>query len=208
MCGPSAAQTSLSGQSQSLSSLLSANYAQNFGAQSPILGNLTSILTPIAEAGPSQEGMSPAEKAAITGNAINTTAANYKNAATVIGTGRAGAGGNTYAPSGADTQVQGEIASEGAQQLSGEENQIEQADYALGHKNFEEATGGLETTAAAYNPNAIASTAVGANQSAFGEQSQIQSEDNAWMGDVAGLVGGLGGAALGNPSLFKPEPGH
>jgi hypothetical protein len=197
MCGPSGQQKQIAGQAENLSSLLSANYAQNFGAESAILGHLTNILTPIVEAGPNQEGMSAAEKAAITGNAINTNATNYRNAATVVAGSRAGAGGSTYAPSGTDKQVAATIASNEAGQLSQEENQIEQADYALGRQEFQQAEAGLAGVAAAYNPNATAGAAIGANSAAAQQAEQMTEESNAWMGDVAGLAGGIGSTILG-----------
>lgn len=203
MCGPTAAEEQIQGQSASFSSLLNANYAQNFGAHSAILKNLSDVLTPIVQAGPNQRGMSPEQRAAITGNAINTSAANYKNVATVVGTDRAAAGGgNDYVPSGADKQVQAEIASRSAEGLSNTENQIEQADWDLGRSKFNSAVSGLGGVAAGYDPNGTAREAEGASSNAFGQAQANQEAGDAWMQSVGGFVGGLGGAALGNPKLF------
>jgi hypothetical protein len=197
MSGPSAAETATSTQGQDFSQLLNQSYSQNFAGQSSILGNLTNVLNPIAEAGPSQEGFSGSEKAALTGGAINTNAQNYKNASTVVAEGNAGAGGNTYAPSGGQGQEAATIASNAAQNTSNTENQITEADYAQGRQNFQGAVGGLENVAQQYNPNATAGEALGANQNAFSQEGSIESQQNAWEGDLTGLVGGLGGAALG-----------
>jgi hypothetical protein len=197
LSGPSAAETADQTQSQDFSKLLNQSYSQNFAGQSSILGNLTSVLNPIAEAGPDQEGFNASEKAALTGGAINTNAQNYKNASTVVAEGNAGAGGNTYAPSGGQGQEAATIASNAAQNTSNTENQITEADYAQGRQNFQGAVGGLENVAQQYNPNATAGEATTAGGQAFSESSNINQQDNAWMGDLTGLVGGLGGAALG-----------
>jgi hypothetical protein len=175
---------------------LQSSYGTNFGAQQGILSNLTDVLNPIAEAGPNQEGFSGAEKSALNASAINTNAANYKNAATVVAGGEAGAGGNTYAPTGGQQQVAATIASNAAQNLSGTENQITQADYAQGRQNFGNAVSGLEGVAGQYNPNATGGLALNANENAFGQANAINTESNAWLGDVTGLIGGLGGAAI------------
>jgi len=199
MSGPSAQQTAEATQGEDFSKLLQQSYETNFGASEGILGNLTSVLTPIAEAGPSQEGFSAAEKSALNATAINTNAKNYRNASTVVAAGRAGAGGNTYAPSGTDAQVQATIASNAAESTSAAENEIERADYAAGRSNFEGAVGGLEKVAGEYNPNATGGLALEGNKNAFGESNEINQESNAWMGDLTGLIGGLGGAALTGP---------
>lgn len=196
LSGPSAQQSAEANQGQNFSNLLQQSYGKNFGAQQGILSNLTNVLSPIAEAGPNQEGFNAAEKSALNASAINTNAKNYRNAATVAAEGEAGAGGNTYAPTGGQQQVAATIASNAAQNTSAEENQIEQADYATGRQNFQNAVGGLENVSGQYNPNATGGLALNANQNAFSQANAINQESNAWVGDVTGLVGGLGGAAL------------
>jgi hypothetical protein len=197
MSGPSAQQTQESANSQSFANSLQSAWGTNFGAESSILGNLTNELTPIEEAGPNQEGFSAGEKANITSSAISNNATAYKNASAVVGEGRAGAGGNTFAPSGADTAVQAGLASNASQALSTQENQIEQADYATGRQNWQTATEDLDQVAGLYNPNATAGAATSAGGQAYSEANENNEQTQAWEGDVAGLVGGLGGAAIG-----------
>lgn len=187
---------------QGFSSLLQSNYQQNFGDKSAILGHLNSILSPIIQGGPSQKGFSAGETADLNSSAINTNAANYRNAATVVAGSRAGAGGSTYAPSGTDKQVEGSIATAAAQNLGATENQIDLANYQQGNQNYTNAVSAEEGVANAYNPDAIAGEATGANSSAANQAQTINAENQAWEGQVTGLVGGLGGAALGNPALF------
>jgi hypothetical protein len=198
MSGPSAQQTQESGASQSFANSLQSAWGTNFGAESSILGNLTNELTPIEEAGPNQEGFSAAEKSNLNASAISNNATQYKNASAVVGEGRAGAGagGNTFAPSGGDTAVQAGLASQAGQALSTQENQINEADYATGRSNWEAATQGLDTVAGLYNPNATAGAATSAGGQAYQEANENNEQSQAWMGDVAGLVGGLGGAAI------------
>jgi hypothetical protein len=196
MSGPSAQQTQESGAGQSFSNSLQSAWGSNFGAQSSILSNLTNELSPIEEAGPNQEGFSAGEKSSLDASAISNNATQYKNASAVVGEGRAGAGGNTFAPSGGDTAVQAGLASQAGQALSTQENQINEADYATGRSNWEAATQGLDQVASLYNPNATAGAATGAAGQAYNEANENNEQSQAWMGDVAGLVGGLGGAAI------------
>lgn len=197
MCGPSNASKQLASGEQSFSNQLQANYAQNFGQNSAILSNLSQTLSPIVEAGPNQQGFSPTKNAALTSGAINSNAAAYRNASAVAGANSAAAGGNTYAPSGAQQQVNAGIASNAAEALSSNENQITEANYATGRANFEGAVGQLSGVANDYNPNALAGEATGANSSAANQEQQLTTEENAWVQPVAGLIGGLGGAAIG-----------
>jgi hypothetical protein len=197
MSGPSATQTQEAGSSQDFSNSLQAAWGQNFGAESSILGNLNNELTPIAEAGPNQEGFNASELSSLNSSAISSNATNYKNASAAVSEGRAGAGGNTYAPSGGDQQVQAQIASNASENLSNTENQIQQTDAAVGRSTWQAAEGGLQGVAAAYNPNATAGAATSAGGQAYSQANENNAQSQAWMGDVAGLVGGLGGAAIG-----------
>jgi hypothetical protein len=195
--GPNSQEQASQAQEASFSRLLNANYASRFGAQSSIFNTITGILQPIAEAGPGQEGMTPAEKAARTSQAINANATNYRNASTVVAGARAQAGGNTFAPTGGDKEVQAEIASGAAGQLSNAENDITKEDYALGRSNYEQAIAGLSGVAAEENPSAIGSEENAANSETFNEASKEEEQSSAWMGELGGLVGGLGSAAIG-----------
>lgn len=201
LSGPSAQQTTDAAQGQNFSNILNQYAQQRFGAQGDILQNLTDINTPIAEAGPNQEGFSATEKAALNSSAINTNAANYRNAATVVAGGEAGAGGNTYAPTGGQQQVAAQIASNAAQNTSNAENAITQADYATGRSNFNSAVGALEGVSSQYSPNATGGLALQGNENAFNQANQINQENQAWEGEAAGLVGGLAGSVISqNPA--------
>jgi hypothetical protein len=191
MCGSSAQQNQLASQEASFSSLLSANYAQNFGAQSQTLQNLTNQFTPIAEAGPDQQGMGPQQLAALNTQATEGVGQNYANASRALNTQLSSqGGGNEYLPTGAAASLKGNLASSAANQLSSEQLAITNQNYNLGRSNWQNATSGLNALAGEYNPNAIAGQASGANQSAAGQAKEINQENNQWQGELAGVITG------------------
>lgn len=218
MCdkAPSGAQKNISSESGNLYAELNSNYATEFQNQEGILRNIRDAWTPVLNGGINQEGMSAAELAVLRSSAINTTSENYKNASAAIDERLAArGGGNSFLPSGTTAQIDASIATKAAQQLSAEENQITLADYAQGRENFRAATGALSQTAAEYNPNATAGTAVSAGDSAFKQATQLYQENlanNAWKGQLldAGLgvvtdfaTGGLSGLLQGAISSGK-----
>jgi hypothetical protein len=178
MCGPSPQQTAEAASQEAFAQTLQANYNTNFANNEAILGHLTNVLTPIAEAGPNQQGFSAGEKATLNTNAIDTTGANYNNAARAVQGQLSGRGTPGGPQSGVDQQINASIASQAAGQASTEENQIEQADYATGRANFNNAVSGLGGVAAQYNPNGSASVANSGASAAYSEAEQdaMQSE--------------------------------
>src|SRR5277367_3974072 len=79
-CGPSGQEESEASSLQALSQSLTAAFNQNLASQTGVLKNINSILTPIASAGPSQQGESAQELAAENTQAINSTGAATRNA--------------------------------------------------------------------------------------------------------------------------------
>jgi hypothetical protein len=198
MCGSSSSEKQLGAQEQSFSSTLQSNYAKNFGAQSADLSALNNIFTPIAEAGPDQQGFGPQELAAMNTTAGEGVGQNYAKATQSLNAGLAArGGGNEVLPSGAETQLKAGLASAGANQMSQEQLGITKANYDQGRANFGNATAGLNALAEEYNPNQIASSANNANQSAFGEADKINQQNNQWQSDIAGLATGGIKAGLG-----------
>src|ERR1019366_3677671 len=102
MCGPTGAEKSLAAQQQQYSQTVQNNYSTLFGEQQGAMSNLSNLLTPIAEAGANQSGMSAAELAAQNTQALDTTGANYANAARAVGNQLAGRGGDSGIESGVD----------------------------------------------------------------------------------------------------------
>jgi type VI protein secretion system component VasK len=194
MCGPSGAQQSIATSQQNFFNELQASYATNFGQQQAILSSLNSALEPILQAGPNQPGFSAAENAALTGGAINATAAQARNAQTIAG---ASAGGNTGVTTGGQKQLQAEIGSEAGQNLAGQENRINLANYATGRQNFFNAESALSGIGAMYNPTGYAGAATSAGNTAFNSATTVQNMRNQEQADIGGAVSGLAGMALG-----------
>ena len=189
LCGPSEQQKELAASEQSFSKILSANYAQNFAAQSQILQNLTNQFTPIAEAGPDQQGFGAQELAALSTQAGEGVAADYAKAQQSLNTvlGSRG-GGNEFLPTGAEGQLRATLAQGAASQASQEQLAITRANYAQGRQNWAQATAGLNALAGEYNPNAIAGQATTATQGAFQDATKIQEMQNQAVAGIGGLV--------------------
>lgn len=203
MCGPSSSETSLQQMSQSFSSLLQGNYSTLFGNQLDVLNNINKSLSPILAAGPSQQGFSSQELAALNTQAINSAGAASRNAQQAVGnfTAGRGGGGGTGILSGVDAQLKSAVASSSENQLATAQNNITQANYNQGNANYWRAEGGMDQLAAGYSPNAAANAGIEANKTSFGEastiQQQQQQEDQMIAGGAEALAGGVVGG-IGN----------
>jgi hypothetical protein len=199
MCGPTAAEKSLQAQEQSFSTLLQSDYSQQFQNQQGVLAKLNESLTPTLEAGPNQMGYSPQELAALNTQAINTTGANYRNAAVAAGSALAGrgGGGSSGLESGVEQQIRAGIASGAAGTLSGEQLGITESNYATGRQNYDTALGGAQALAGEYNPLGYAGAGTSANTGAFGEAQTIQQQQAQKDQMIAGLITSGASDALG-----------
>src|SRR6266853_1807253 len=112
ICGPSGAEKSLSGQTAAFGSTLQNDFNSRLKGQNDILDSLNRALSPIVDAGSSQQGFSPEELAAKNTEALNTTGANYANAARAVQGKLSGRGSDSGLASGIDQQIQGTLASE------------------------------------------------------------------------------------------------
>lgn len=202
MCGPSGQEEAIAGQEQSFASMLQSNYSQYFGAQSQVLQNLNNMLTPIAEAGPNQQGFAGPELAALETQANQGVGQNYDQATRALNNKLAAqGGGNAYLPSGATAALQGRLSQAAADQQSSENLAITNANYTTGRQNWQNAVTGLNALSQDYNPNALAEQASGANKSAFEQANQIQDMRNQKESEIAGgvmsLATGLAGGVAG-----------
>lgn len=192
MCGSTGAESQLQGQQAQFSQTLQNSYKQLFGQQQDVLQNLDNVYTPIVQAGPSQTGFSPQETAALNTTALDTTGANYANAAKALNGQLAGRGGDSGLESGVDAQLKGNLASQAAGTLSNQELGIVQNNYKQGNENYNNAAAGLQALGTQYSPNSAATTGVSSNQGAFEDASEI-AQQNA---QAEQAVGGLFGAGL------------
>lgn len=199
MCGPSSQEQQLANQGQSFSEMLQGNYGTLFGDQQGVLNSINKSLSPILAAGPSQQGFSAQERAALNTQAINSAGAASRNAQQAVGnfTAGQGGGGSTGILSGVTGQLKSAVASQAEGQLATAQNQITQADFAQGSSNYWKAQGGMDALAQGYSPNAAQTGAISSNQNAFGEANQIQTQKNQEQQAIAGGIEGLAGMATG-----------
>jgi hypothetical protein len=211
--GPSQQEQNISAGQSGFFNQLMANYSQYFGAQSGILGNLTNILSPIAQAGPNQMGFSAPELAALNTQANEGVGRAYAKADAALGTALgARGGGNEFIPNGAANELHSELATKAADTMSNEGLGITEANYEQGRKNWSEATGGLQRVAAEYDPATLAKYAGAEGSSAFGSADKVSNETNAastslWnsIGGLAGMIPGLAGTASSVISAINPN---
>jgi len=177
---------------------------QEFGDANTVFNDLVKSTAPIVAAGPEQTGFSAQQESAINANTIDTTAAQYKNAATAVKSDIAGQGGGNIAlPSGANIATEEALAAAGAQQTaSGLRSNLE-ADYAAGNKNWEFATGALSKAPGVFS-DANTATADTANLGKVALQSQdVINAAPSWQKIGMGALG----AGLDAASAFIPGAG-
>jgi hypothetical protein len=180
---------------------LTGDYAKQFANQSAILSSLNATFQPILAAGPGQFGFTPQETTSLRTGASDTIAQTSQSAQAALDqTLAARGGGNVFIPSGAANEMTAQILTSQAAEESSAQNQITQAGYAQGNANFNTAASILGNTAAQYNPIGYAGASTSANQAAFNEAQVIQQQDQAWEGQLGGILGGVAGAFLGGPA--------
>lgn len=198
MSGPTQAQTQLTNEETAAYEQAQTMTAQQYGAQSAIYAQMTPQFESIFAKGPSQEGFSPEETATLNAQAVEGTAENYSSAAKAVGEKLAGEGGGTNPlPTGASTELEGEIASSAAGEESKQESEIKSADYVAGRSNYKDAAVGLEGVATGLDPLGYEGAATSAGNSANTEANAIATEDDSWINAVIGAAGTIGGAYVG-----------
>lgn len=198
-CGASGAMQNAANMETNVAQQMTNEFGTVFNQNEGILNSLTSALTPIVSAGPNQQGFSPAEEAAMRTQSMDQTAAAGQQASNSVRQELASeGGGNSYLPSGSDASINAGIAENTAQTNATNQLNITNEDYAQGRQNFFNAEGALAGAPAALeNPATSAGEAAsGAASSAFQGANAINQANNAWVGDLSGMIGSLGGSAL------------
>ena len=197
MCGPTAAQTDLQNQQIQFYQTMQQQDQVTFGEDQQILTQMQSVYAPILAAGPNQFGFSAGQTATLNSQATEGVAQNFQKADTALKEQNASAGGDSFLPTGVQSQEEGELDTAAAQEQSQEEQQIQQAGYAQGYSEFTQATNALQGTAGLLNPNGTASTTVSSGSAASSEANTIASQEDSWEAPVLGAVGAVGAGALG-----------
>jgi hypothetical protein len=202
ICGPSNAEYAAQNEQTSLTSSIQAAFNGRFASQTQINNLLQNSLTPIAEAGPSQQGISPQELASLNTSAIDTNAAAARNARQAAGNAFAGqgGGGTSGLESGIQAQVSGAINATESGNLANTQNQIVQKNYDVGRQNWQTAEAGLSALSGQMNPGQFSGQAIQSNQAAFQQADTIAQQKNQEEAEIAGmatsgveaLAGGIG----------------
>ena len=190
-------QTDLSNEQTAFYGQLQQQDAQNFGEFQSIMPQLTGPLEKVISGGPSQQGFSQGELNSLNTTATEGVAQNYASASKALKENQAAeGGGNTYLPSGVNSQEQESLLSSSAQQQSSEQQEIQQAGYAQGNANFNAATSALEGEQGEINPNATAGEATSGGTAAANTAGQIAQENESWEAPLIGAVGAVGAGAV------------
>jgi len=209
-CGASSEQKQAFANEKKVSDLLTENFQQFAGENQAILGNITGVLEPISDKGPSQFGMSPEQEAAertITGEELATAGTEATNA--VRGALASRGGGTSYLPSGSEAAIIGTIAQNEAVKEAEAQARITERGYDIGRQNWEFATEGLMKA-----PGALEAPVTGAGEAATGAAGQemqggtaITQANEAWMQPVGQIIGGVAQGLIPKlPGGTPPKP--
>lgn len=190
------------GQAQNSFYTTATNQAQQeFGASSTAFNDLMSAFTPIAEAGPSQQGWSPAQLSATNSAAITNVGQQYKAANTAVKENLAAAnGGNVALPGGAEIGPELGLSSAAASQTASELNANLVSDYQQGNQNWKTAMAGIEGATNVFGAaNSATQEANSAGSAAGQTQNYISSQDQSWMQLADAALGA--GATLGSAGI-------
>jgi hypothetical protein len=199
-CGASGQQKTAFANEQKVSSLLSVDAQKIFADNSNILKSITGALEPIVTAGPNQFGFSPEETAAMRTQTAELNAAAGQQATNALrGSLAAEGGGTTVLPSGSTAALEGDLALKEANKEAIDQAAITQKGFDVGRQNFFDSEGRMVAAPGALEAPEISadSAAMNATEGVSQAAGAITQANNAWMAPVAGLIGGIGGAALG-----------
>ncbi|MGH9537364.1 MAG: hypothetical protein ACRD3H_05555 [Terriglobales bacterium] len=207
--GADATEKAIADQQSQFYNQLQTNYQTQFAGQSAILKSITDAFTPILNAGPSQQGFSAQELAAMRTQADTGTAQAYQNAKQATGEALAAqGGGNTFLPSATKAGIMANTANQAAAQQAQQQLGITQANYEQGRQNFLSAANvlsGPNGVASMMNPLGYAGSATNAGDSAFSSANTVYQQNKAasqglW-GELGGIAGGIAGSFIGMPGL-------
>ena len=176
-----------------------------FGDANKVFNDIVQSTEPIAKAGPEQTGFTAQQESAINANTVDTTAAQYKNAATAVRSeiGAQG-GGNIALPSGANIATEEALAEAGAQQVSSGLRANLQADYAAGNENWKFAEGALSKAPGVFETaNTATKDTADLGKTALDSQAAIDAAPSWQKIGMAALGTGLNMIAPGAGSILN-----
>jgi len=196
-CGASQQEKDIFQMQKSAYATLQDQASQIFGASSKIFSDLTSAFEPILAAGPGQEGYTVPQKAALESRAITQTGEAYRHAQQAAGERiAASGGGQAVLPAGSTAALQARIAAEGAGATAEQLSNIDLQSAERGRQNWLSAAGVLSGAPSVFNPaTGAAEAGTQAGGAAAGTAKSITQANQSWMQPVAGILGGIAGAA-------------
>jgi hypothetical protein len=189
-CGPTSGETQAATAQNIFANTLQQDTNSRFAGQTASINQINSILQGV-EAGKFLPGYSSATLAALNTGALDTTAANYKNAMIAAQNANAGRGGDTGLQPGTVSQEAATIASNAAGQLSSEQQQIALANQQQAVENTKLALGGFGTEAQLQSPDQLASETNRGLAQSFADQNTIAQQQAQEQADIAGGIAGL-----------------
>lgn len=170
---------------------IDSSFKTTFANQQQILGFLSAKLQQMI-AHPS--GFTPAELTALRTGATDTTAAATANAQKAVAAYGASHGGADLG-SGVQAQIQGAVATSGAQELSREKSQITIADAERQQENYWSAINGLTGVGRAYDPTGYASAETSSANATTAASHEVSAEKQTGWQNAFGVVSGVAGLA-------------
>src|SRR5438094_4580340 len=200
MCGASKQQKDAFGNEVSLENTLRGDFQTIFAGNQNILSMLEGSLAPAVSGGSSQYGFSAGEDAARRGQSTESISQAGTQAANVVRSAAASrGGGNTFIPSGSQDEIDAALAQNTATKQAEAQMGITEQGYETGRENYYKSV-----ALAGAAPGELENPATSAGHLALGgataeEQgaNDITQANNAWMAPVAGMLGAVGGAAIG-----------
>lgn len=202
MCGATSAQNNIQQQQLNNYNTATQQAQQVFGNSSSVFNDLVKTFSPVVAAGPSQQGYSPQELANLNSQAITNVGQSYKNEKQALGDSQAAqGGGRAVLPGGANIGTQDALAENAGNATASALSGITQAGYAQGNKNWTEAAAGLSGAPAVFGASTNSLNAgTSAGNAASNTANQIaQAANSPWQAAI-GALGGVAGAAAGNPA--------
>lgn len=198
MCGGATqAQQDLQAEQAAYYKEATAEAEATYAEDQELLQSVKSIYDPILSRGPNQEGYSAEELANLNAQAVEGTAKNYSSAAKAVNEKMAAQGGGDIAlPTGAQLQLQQEVANSAAATESSEESQILQADYQQGYNEFVNAGNMEMAVSGQYNPTAYSGAATSAGSAASTTANEIAQENNSWINAALGAASSIGSSVI------------
>jgi len=200
VCGASSQQKEAFGTIKTLENTLRGDFQTIFGENQGILNMLEGSLAPQVRGGPGAYGFSASEDAARRGQATEQIAQAGSQAANAVRSAVASrGGGNTFLPSGSQEAIDAALAQDTAVKQAEAQLGITEQGYETGRENYFKSLalagalpGELENPATRAGYVALG----GAEAQEKGAEAITQA-NQAWMAPVAGMLGAVGGAAIG-----------